>query len=257
MDRRRGIHVGWMLLAVVFALAAVFLWQVQTGTCTDWVDAPGECTVSPVPRISAGILLLLAAGFALKAFTANVGAEQAFQSPLSVTADMPRRVARLLYRRDRWGLDYAPDVPPCAPPVSQAADAVARREQYGAMLTSIWDDAVATEHVDLPVGPDDGPQLWAALGEGVDADDGASLRAWTAARHQEFVATATQGPRHDPAWLARETMLTASPTVLRHIAVLPVAGDWLQISGTTVLVSFALYRDPKRFLAALHERLAG
>ncbi|PPF14652.1 hypothetical protein EDF54_2162 [Rathayibacter sp. PhB93] len=47
---KRTVRWGWVNVAL-FAVAAMFLLliTVQTGTCTDYVDGTGVCTITPPP----------------------------------------------------------------------------------------------------------------------------------------------------------------------------------------------------------------
>ncbi|WP_062205135.1 hypothetical protein [Demequina salsinemoris] len=247
------IHLGWLLLAVVADLAAFLLWNLTFTSCTEAIEGAGSCDTSPAPRIAAGLVLLLSVGFVLKAVTATPRTP-GFSSPLTTSAGGSALAERLLYRRDRWGLDYGADLPPCSPAVPLAQDADVQRERFGPLLARLWGDIVATDYADLPgPGPDDDAEAWKALVMGVDERDLAELLEWHARIDRQERAL-PRDLRH-AGWIARETMLTAEPP-LHRIAHLPVRGEHLEIVGATIVTSLELYGNAERFVAVLKARLA-
>ena len=158
-------------------------------------------------------------------------------------------LARLLYRRDAWGLPFAWDVPPCAPEVALASDRDEQRVRHARLLAEVWRRAT-TEHwreaADIPLV---GPVELRALGMMHDDAGPQPIDQWIAERHTEFVALSSLGARSDPGWRLWESLACERASVTA-VSVLPVMGEWMRVHHGVLQASLALYADPERFVDA-------
>lgn len=171
----------------------------------------------------------------------------------ALSADMPKVMARLLYRRDQWGLEYAGDTPACSPAVAPAADAERYRALYGSLLARAWERANESALWDPPANDDE--TLREALGAAVGAPDAEAIRQWMSARGQEFLSTVNRGLPHDPLWRVAEVLRDSGLPPTLRVVVLPVAGPWLEVGSGIARVSLSLYADTDRFASLVRESL--
>ncbi|MGW6130368.1 hypothetical protein ACWFNE_10115 [Cellulomonas sp. NPDC055163] len=147
-----------------------------------------------------------------------------------------------LYVRDRFGLPFAPDVPPLAPAPPREASPLAGRVTAAAWDAWWW--ALAGADAGALVAPDD--ETLATLLAQVEPE----APTWGDADVDE--AQTTYRPQWLPALLG-----TNSGSGRHDTEVVPVAGAWvLPLSDRRLLVSVKAYSDPDLMDALWRARIA-